>query len=343
VPSASPSLPYGPIGRSAWLDVDWRRHQRWVDVDGRPVNVIDLGEGDKTIVFVHGLAGSWVNWLENIPAFSDRHRVVAMDLPGFGSSPMPADRISIPGYGRFVDALLDRLEVDAAAVVGNSMGGFIGAELAIQFPQRVERLVLLSAAGLTIEYQRDERILAALRRLERTLTVYGGWLATRSGPLVRRPRSRRALMKVVAEHADLLPAALVAEQVKGSGTPGFIDALDALTDYPIRARLPEIACPTLIVWGEEDRLVPVRDADEFERLIPDSRKVVFPDTGHVAMFERPRAFNELLAAFLEEGPGEEVQEAPAQAAARAEQAEMEAAAEAADRAEAEGAGASPGG
>jgi hypothetical protein len=85
------------------------------------------------------------------------------------------------------------------------------------------------------------------------------------------------------------------------------------------------------VWGAEDRLVPVRDADEFERLIPDARKIVFPDTGHVAMFERPRAFNELLDAFLEEGPGEEVQEAPVHATARAEHAEMEAAAEAAER------------
>jgi pimeloyl-ACP methyl ester carboxylesterase len=329
VASSSGDLPYGPIGRSAWLDIDWRRHQRWVQVDGRPVDVIDAGEGDKTIVFIHGLSGSWVNWLENIPAFMGEHRVIAMDLPGFGDSPMPAGKISIPGYGRFVDALLEELGVGSACVVGNSMGGFIGAELAIQFPARVERLVLVSAAGLTIEYQRDERILAVLRRLERTLALYGGWLATRSGPLVRRPRSRQALMKVVAEHADLLPAPLVAEQIKGSGKPGFIDALDALTDYPIRERLPEIACPTLIVWGEDDRLVPVRDADEFERLIPDSRKVVFPDTGHVAMFERPKAFNELLAAFLEEGPGEEVQEGPAQAAARAEQAEMEAAADAA--------------
>jgi pimeloyl-ACP methyl ester carboxylesterase len=331
VSSASTSLPYGPDGRSAWLDVDWRRHQRWVDVAGQSVNVIDIGQGEETIVFIHGLAGSWVNWLENIPAFSDRYRVIAMDLPGFGSSPMPGEKISIPGYGRFVDALLDRLGVGAAVVVGNSMGGFIGAEIAIQFPPRVERLVLISAAGLSIEYRRDERILAVMRRFERMLTMYGVWIGTRTGPLVRRPRSRRALMRVVAEHAELLPAALVAEQIKGSGKPGFIDALDALTDYPIRARLPEIACPTLIVWGAEDRLVPVRDADEFERLIPDARKIVFPDTGHVAMFERPRAFNELLDAFLEEGPGEEVQEAPVHATARAEHAEMEAAAEAAER------------
>jgi pimeloyl-ACP methyl ester carboxylesterase len=318
MPPVSPPLVYGPTGRSPWLDVDWRSHQRWVEVGGRSMNVIDVGSGEPTIVFIHGLNGSWVNWLENIPALSDDHRVIAMDLPGFGASDMPAEQISIPGYGRWIDALLDRLEVDAAAVVGNSMGGFIGAELAIQVPQRVERLVLVSAAGLTIEYQRNERVLETLRFLENQLAAYFGWLASRSDAVARRPRARRLLMAVVAARADLLPAPLVAEQVRASGRRGFIDALDALTDYRIRDRLPEIACPTLIVWGEHDRLVPVRDADEFERLIPDSRKVVFPDTGHVAMFERPAAFNELLRRFLEEEPGEEVAAAPAEELARAE-------------------------
>jgi pimeloyl-ACP methyl ester carboxylesterase len=327
MPPASPPLVYGPTGRSPWMDIDWRAHQRWVDVGGRWMNVIDLGSGDKTIVFIHGLSGSWVNWLENIPAFSADHRVIAMDLPGFGSSQMPEEKISIPGYGRWVDALLDRLDVDAAAVVGNSMGGFIGAEMAIQVPQRVERLVLVSAAGLTIEYQRDERVLATLRYLERKLAAYGGWVASRSDALARRARTRRLILGLIASRPDLLPAPLVSEQLRGSGKPGFLDALDALTNYPIRARLPEIACPTLIVWGEDDRLVPVRDADEFERLIPDSRKVVFPDTGHVAMFERPAAFNDLLRRFLEEPPGEEIAEEPAEELARAEGEAREAAAQ----------------
>ncbi len=94
--------------------------------------------------------------------------------------------------------------------------------------------------------------------------------------------------------------------MRGSGKPGFLPALDALTDYPIRDRLGEIACPTLIVWGAEDKLVPARDADEFARLIPNSRKVVWPETGHVAMLERPEAFNALVQAFLAEEPGERV-------------------------------------
>ena len=90
---------YGPSGRSPWLDVDWREHQRWMSVDGQPVNTIDLGDGPP-LVFVHGLTGSWPNWLEQLPVFAREHRVVAMDLPGFGHSPMPHERITISFYAR---------------------------------------------------------------------------------------------------------------------------------------------------------------------------------------------------------------------------------------------------
>jgi pimeloyl-ACP methyl ester carboxylesterase len=299
---------YGPTGRSPWLDVDWRSHQRWVAVDGRRVNVVELGSGPP-IVFVHGLSGSWQNWLEQLPVLARDHRVVAFDLPGFGASEMPADSISISGYGRWLDALCSELGIETAAVVGNSMGGFIGAELAIAFPARVERLELVSAAGLTVEHQRDERVLAVLQTLDKRLAAYAAWLGTRSAALARRPRARRMIFGLVTHRPELLPAPLIAEQIRGSGKPGFVPALDALTSYPIRDRLPEIGCPSLIVWGTEDKLVPVRDADEFARLIPNARKVVWPQTGHMAMLERPAAFNRLLAAFLAEEPGERVGEA----------------------------------
>jgi pimeloyl-ACP methyl ester carboxylesterase len=306
-PARLPDTPgdYGPTRRSPWLDVDWRAHQRWVTIHGRRANVIELGSGPP-IVFIHGLSGSWQNWLEQVPVFAREHRVITFDLPGFGSSEMPTEKISIAGYGRWVDALLTEIGVDAAAVVGNSMGGFIGAELAIQFPARVERLVLISAAGLTIENQIPSPVLVALRTLDNRLAAYTGWLASRSETLTRRPRSRELIFGIVAHRAGKLPAPLVAEQIRGSGKPGFVPALDALTKYPIRDRLGEIACPTLIVWGTEDKLVPPRDAAEFERLIPNARKVVWPETGHVAMLERPDAFNRLLAAFLAEEPGERV-------------------------------------
>lgn len=305
---------YGPVGRPAWLDVDWRAHQRWVPVDGLPVNVIELGAASpaangqaapgahtQPIVFVHGLSGSWPNWLEQLPVFAAGHRVIAMDLPGFGHSPMPPDRLSISGYARTLDRLMDELEVDAAAVVGNSMGGFIAAELSIAFPQRVERLVLVSPAGVsTTRNPRIVRALPTIRRLEAPLAAAGVRVAAGSDTLARRARLREALLRLVVAHPDRLPPAAAAEQLHGAGKPGFLQGLEAVLGYDVRDRLPEIACPTLIAWGDADRLIPVRDADVFAQLIPNSRKVIFPDTGHMAMLERPAAFNRLLAQFLVE-------------------------------------------
>jgi pimeloyl-ACP methyl ester carboxylesterase len=316
---------YGPVGRSAWLDIDWSAHQRWVEVGRRPMNVIDIGPsgdggrvgtGSGTIVWIHGLSGSWQNWLENLPLFAQTHRCIAMDLPGFGESEMPVAKITISGYAAAVDELLDVLGVTRATVVGNSMGGFIGAELAIRFATWVEKLVLVSAAGLTVEHQRSEHALALLRRGSKLLALWTGWLASKSETLARRPRSRRALLDLVTAHPDRLPAPLVAEQLRGAGKPGFIDALDALTDYPIRDRLGEITAPTLVVWGAKDMLVPVRDAWRFGELISGARVVVYEDTGHVSMLERPVAFNALLQEFLgDPGPeGRAPSQMPAQRA-----------------------------
>ncbi|HEV3095240.1 MAG TPA: alpha/beta hydrolase [Solirubrobacteraceae bacterium] len=292
--------PYGPQDRSGWLDVDWSAHQRWVTIAGQPVNVIELGEG-PAIVFVHGLSGSWPNWLEQLPVFARDHRVIAMDLPGFGHSPMPTETITISLYARVLDSLLETLQVSAATLVGNSMGGFVSTELAIAFPQRVERLVLVSAAGIsTYRHSRVERLEPYLRRVAPMLAAYTGWTAARSDWMSRRAGLRNLSLGFVTRHPSRLPAPLAAEQIRGAGKPGFMQALRANIDYPIRERLPEIACPTLIVWGEEDKVIPVSDASVFEELIPGSRKVIFENTGHMAMLERPGAFNGLLAGFIAE-------------------------------------------
>jgi pimeloyl-ACP methyl ester carboxylesterase len=302
---AGEAAAYGPVGRSPWLDVDWREHQRWTVVDGQAINTIELGtekaQSTQTLIFFHGLSGCWANWLEQLPVFAEDHRVIAVDLPGFGASPMPTGEISMAGYARLLDGLLGSLSVDAATVVGNSMGGFIAAELAISVPQRVERLVLISAAGISTHGNRDAtRALPTLRRMERILEMTGGWAASKSDAVARRMRLRDAALNVVVRHPGRLPAALAAEQIRGAGKPGFLQALEAVLDYPVRERLGEIACPTLVVWGDRDRLIPVADADVFAELIPNSRKVIFEDTGHMSMMERPAAFNALLRDFLAE-------------------------------------------
>jgi pimeloyl-ACP methyl ester carboxylesterase len=285
-----------------WQDVDWREHQRWAVVDGKAVNYVELGSGPP-ILFVHGLGGSWQNWLENLLEFARDHRVVAVDLPGFGASEMPGEKISISGYGVFVDRFMERIGMEAATIVGNSMGGFIGAECAIKFPHRVERLVLVAAAGISVEsYPRHEPLLKAMYVGESVAQWLTARVVGRSRELAGRPRGRQAIMWFVTPRAADLAPELVIEQAKGAGKPGFLPALDALTDYPIRDRLDDIKAPTLCVWGEKDLLVPLKDAKVFDDLIPDSRLVVYEDTGHVPMLERPKRFNADVRGFIAEQP-----------------------------------------
>jgi len=297
---------YGPVGRSEWMDIEWSAHLRWVRVQDRWINVLDYGEGDDRppIIFIHGLSGCWQNWLENIPHFARTHRIIAIDLPGFGESEMPAEKISMKAYAETIDALMTTLGIDTAQIVGNSMGGFIGAELAIQHPARVERLVLVAAAGLSVEYIRSQRKHGLRHRAENVAFFYVGWLASQSHAVARRRRLRSLLLLLVAAHPQKLPPALTIEQVSGSGKPGFCDALDAMLDYPLRDRLEKISCPTFIIWGDKDRLVPVKDAAIFEELIDDSRAVIYKDTGHISMMERPARFNADVEAFLDEQPNQ---------------------------------------
>jgi pimeloyl-ACP methyl ester carboxylesterase len=156
--------------------------------------------------------------------------------------------------------------------------------------------VLVSAAGISIANLRRRPV----QTWGRVAAAVGSYGAANSRMAVARPGFRHIALAFVARHPSRLRADLCWEQVHASGTPGFRDALEALMDYDFRDRLGDIACPTLIVWGKQDTLVPVRDADEFERRIPNARKVLMEDTGHVPMLERPVTFNNLLIEFLEE-------------------------------------------
>jgi pimeloyl-ACP methyl ester carboxylesterase len=300
---------YGVTAQPDWRKIDWPRHLHRLEIDGRPVNYVDIGSGDREpIVFVHGLGGQWQNWLENVPRAAQERRVVAVDLPGFGLSPMPRDEITISGYGRTVEALIDRLGLGRVDIVGNSMGGYIGAEVAIQFPQRVDQLLLVSAAGITSA----DLAHAPIMTLGRVASAIATHTAAQDRQLAARPKSRHAALQFVARHPSRLRADFAYEAFfKGTGKPGFTPALRASLEYDFRDRLPEIRVPTLIVWGEKDSIIPVKDANEFERLIPDSRKVVMKDTGHIAMAERPETFNALMLEFLAEH-GSAAAKAPAE-------------------------------
>ena len=291
---------YGRRGRSEWLDFPWGRHQHRTRIDGREVNYVDAGEG-PALVFVHGLGASWQSWLENIPEFARDHRVVAMDLPGFGCSEEPDGDISIESYASWTFRVLDELGIDAGAVVGNSMGGFIAAEMAIREPERVQRLALVSAAVFWQDYRRAQPLVQLARMSD---AIVARALTRVTDDVATRPRLRSwALATAGFRYPHLIDRELAHEMVRSARrTDGFLPALEALADFPLEEELPKISCPALIVWGAHDTLVPVKDAKRLQELIPGSRRVVFERTGHVAMLERPERFNRLLRDFLDEDP-----------------------------------------
>jgi pimeloyl-ACP methyl ester carboxylesterase len=294
---------YGISAEPNWRKIDWPSQLRQVEIGGRSVNYVDMGgdapgAADRTpVVLVHGLAGQWQNWIENIPRLAQERRMVAPDLPGFGASEMPAERISVSGYARCVEAVCERLGLGRVALVGNSLGGFIAAEVALQFAERVERLVLASAAGIT----NSNLHRAPALTVGRIAGVLAATTVARHKAMARRPVTRHAALALVARHPMRLRADLAYEALfRGAAKAAFEDAFRASLEYDFRDRLGEVRCPTLIVWGSHDAVLPVRDAEEYERLIPNSRRVVMDDTGHVPQIERPRAFNELLISFLDE-------------------------------------------
>ena len=294
-PGADPD--YADGDDSTWTGIDWPALTHRISLAGHELNYVDTGGDDKPpLLFIHGLGASWQCWLLNVAYFMETHRCIALDLPGFGESPLPDDEdVSINGYARLVDRLCDALDIEALDVIGNSMGGFVGAELAISHPTRVQRLVLVSPAGITSEHLARRPLMTVAR-----LAAMGeAGLAGRRDQFVRRRRLRRLVLQAVVRYPEKLSGPLAWELIQGSGREGFVPALDALIGYSIRDRLPRIEIPALLVWGRNDILVPVEDAERYEKLIGrNAHKVIFEDTGHVPMIERPGRFNPLVAEFL---------------------------------------------
>lgn len=290
--------PYGnPDPEPAWMAIDWRDHLRAIDLGGTRVNYVEIGEG-APIVFVHGLGGCWQNWLENLPHFAARgHRAIALDLPGFGRSPLPDWPISIPAYGRLVDDFRRRLGVTEATLVGNSMGGFIAAEIATARPGWVRRLVLASPAGMSTARTRGESVAVATR----ISGVVAPLLLRLGNGGMRRAAIREALFRGVFRFPLEIRTELLWEFFNGGlGAPGFLSAATALVAYDFRDRIPQIEAPTLIAWGRNDLVVPSTDARAYGDRIPGSEVVILDRCGHVAMAERPVRFNRLMERLIAE-------------------------------------------
>lgn len=288
--------PYGnPDPEPEWLRVAWEAHLRTIAVRGARINYMDWPGGDGVLLFVHGLSGSWQNWLEQIPYFARTHRVLALDLPGFGDSPMPPWDISIEAYGELLHDFCETVGVERCAVIGNSMGGFVAAEAISREQQRFESVVLVSAAGVSSAEVSKGPAEAFGRVAAATASVGLAWQKR----ALLRPGMRELAFRQIVRWPLRVRRELLWEQfAHGAAKPGFLPAFTTLVGYDILDRLADVELPALIVWGRDDRIVPSEDADGYARRLRNSRTLIYGDTGHLPQLERPVRFNRDLEEFL---------------------------------------------
>jgi 4,5:9,10-diseco-3-hydroxy-5,9,17-trioxoandrosta-1(10),2-diene-4-oate hydrolase len=256
-----------------------------------------LGDEGTAVVLVHGIGGSMEDWIHNIHALAEHHRVYALDLVGSGRSDKPAVPYSFPYLAQFVHDFLQSQHVDRLSFVGHSMGGGIALHFTLQFPDQVDRLVLVNSACLGRELTLTFRV--------PTLPLVGEWLTRPS-----RKASAQLLHEALYDPA-LITDELVDLQYEMSALPGAQEAilsglrqgvtLRGLRDHVWRSivdNLPNITAPTLVIWGQQDRIIPVAHAQVARDRIPNARLHIIDRCGHVPQLEHPDEFNALVLEFL---------------------------------------------
>jgi pimeloyl-ACP methyl ester carboxylesterase len=269
-------------------------------IEGRRVRYLDMGDG-APLLLVHGLGASWRTWAENVGDLATDHRVIAVDLPGFGRSQTLSAPAEITHYGEVLAQLLDRMAVQRAIVVGHSLGGVVVQSLAIGHPERLDGLVLVSsgsrrlAAHQALGFQGLAASSAVLSRMTPLAWFAGPALHV---AMMVKPFRRRIVAQAVHDPSGV-PSRYAAEMLAGAAfSPGFAAAMRAAMQPGVWDHLDRIETRTLVLTGERDRLVPVRAVEDLADQMPNASLEVWSDVGHHPMLERPVQFNERLRAFI---------------------------------------------
>ena len=272
--------------------------ERKIEVDGLPIRYLTAGEGPP-VLLLHALGESSLDWRWVLPSLARTHRVYAPDLPGFGRSTKPAADYSPAFLTHFISDYLDALEIERAAVAGNSIGGLVALRLALSEPTRVSALSLIDSAGL------GQEVSYALRAP--TLPGYGdlavAWSRTSPGA-VQRAWLKATLLFTSPGRA---PAEWIQEQCRLAQLPGFLEATLAALRAQINFtgqrevlldRLPDLKVPTLIIWGMSDRVFPASQALEAVARLERGSLELIPDCGHLPHVECPDRFVTTLSPFI---------------------------------------------
>ena len=254
------------------------RPERTVSVRGLSTHLFEAGDPSAPpVLYLHGtFLGNL--WLEFHQTLTQNFHMYVPDTPGFGLSERPDWMRDMSDYILYFRDLLDTLALEKTALIGHSLGGWMAAEVAVWYPERVEKLVLSNAIGIRVKGS-PIADLFAMNAQELLMACFDDFSA--AAPLIP---AELNVDYLITQYRQLTTLASLA------WNPSY--------DPKLERRLERISCPTLIVWGENDRLVPPIYAQAFQRAISGSEVAVLSGTGHMPMFEKPQEWSKVISDFL---------------------------------------------
>ncbi|WP_220815583.1 alpha/beta fold hydrolase [Pseudomonas paralcaligenes] len=263
---------------------------RTATVDGLTLHYYEGGPADgDTLVMIHGFGANRDNWLRMARHFTERYRVIALDLPGFGESSKPDASYDVASQTERLHAFVTALNIEKPHLIGNSMGGHIAALYAARYPDQVSSIALLDNAGIT-----SPRMSEMFQMIERG----------QPNPLVvRKAEDFGTLMDFVFVNPPPLPDSLkhhfAAQSMANQAHYDMIFTQLREQYVPLEPELPKIQVPVLVLWGERDRVLDVSSIEVMKPLLQKPTIVVMKDCGHAPMIERPEETAQHYQAFLD--------------------------------------------
>jgi pimeloyl-ACP methyl ester carboxylesterase len=268
--------------------------------DGRTIAYVDEGSSDEVIIFVHGLGSYLPAWKKNIEGLKNDFRTIALDLPGYGKSSKELHPGTPEFYADVIVQFMDKLGIEKANISGHSMGGQAAITMALKYPDRVKNLILVAPAGIE-EFTEGQK-----EWFREVMTVQGVKLT----PVNTLRANVYANFYNMPDDAEFMITDRIAlrdaEQFENYCYT-VVQSVNGMVDQPVVHLLDRISRPTLIVFGENDNLIPnpylnpgfTREIGEKgNKLIPNSKLVMIPECGHFLQFEKPDVFNKAVREFL---------------------------------------------
>ncbi len=293
--------PYGNLTKMEFDDLNYPFDVKKVEL-GNNTNIAytDEGSGNEVIIFIHGLGSYLPAWRKNIEYLKDHFRCIAVDLPGYGKSSKNIHSGTMEYYADVVKEMMDKLNINSANIAGHSMGGQIGITMSLKYPDRVKRLILAAPAGFEIFHEGQKEW------FREVMTV----------PFVKSTPVQAIRANVVSNFYNMPDDAefMITDRIALREAQYFdnycytvVQSVYGMVDQPVAHLLDRITQPTLIVFGENDNLIPnpylnagfTEDIANYgHENIKNSKLKMIPECGHFLQFEKPEIFNREVIEFI---------------------------------------------